>query len=34
MCAKRNEYLFWMVLEKLEPHILGMNRLVGTYQRD
>ncbi|MBN7795988.1 YbhB/YbcL family Raf kinase inhibitor-like protein [Parahaliea mediterranea] len=22
------------LLEKVEPHILGMNRLVGTYQRD
>ncbi|MFN2169313.1 MAG: YbhB/YbcL family Raf kinase inhibitor-like protein [Anaerolineae bacterium] len=24
----------WELLEKVEPHILGMNRLVGTYQRD
>ncbi len=23
----------WQFLEKAEPHILGMNRLVGTYQR-
>lgn len=23
----------WQLLNKLEPHILGMNRLVGTYQR-
>ena len=23
----------WQLLEKLEPHILGMNRLVGRYQR-
>ncbi|SDM68488.1 phospholipid-binding protein, PBP family [Franzmannia pantelleriensis] len=22
------------LLEKVEPHLLGMNRLVGTYQRD
>lgn len=24
----------WDLLEKVEPHVLGMNRLVGTYQRD
>ena len=23
----------WQLLEKAEPHIIGMNRLVGTYQR-
>jgi len=23
----------WKFLEKVEPHILGMNRLVGTYER-
>jgi Raf kinase inhibitor-like YbhB/YbcL family protein len=23
----------WQLLEKLEPHIIGMNRLVGTYER-
>lgn len=23
----------WQLLEKIEPHLLGMNRLVGTYQR-
>ena len=23
----------WQVLEKIEPHTLGMNRLVGTYSR-
>ncbi len=23
----------WQLLEKIEPHVLGMNRLVGTYQR-
>ncbi len=23
----------WQFLEKVEPHILGMNRLVGTYER-
>jgi Raf kinase inhibitor-like YbhB/YbcL family protein len=23
----------WQFLEKAEPHILGMNRLVGTYER-
>jgi Raf kinase inhibitor-like YbhB/YbcL family protein len=23
----------WELLEKIEPHLLGMNRLVGTYQR-
>lgn len=24
----------WELLEKIEPHVLGMNRLVGTYERD
>lgn len=24
----------WQLLEKIEPHVIGMNRLVGTYQRD
>ena len=24
----------WELLEKVEPHVIGMNRLVGTYQRD
>lgn len=24
----------WQLLEKVEPHVVGMNRLVGTYQRD
>ena len=23
----------WQLLEKIEPHTLGMNRLVGTYSR-
>ncbi|HEU4617848.1 MAG TPA: YbhB/YbcL family Raf kinase inhibitor-like protein [Gammaproteobacteria bacterium] len=23
----------WQLLERIEPHVLGMNRLVGTYQR-
>ena len=23
----------WDLLEKIEPHVLGMNRLVGTYER-
>ena len=23
----------WQLLDKVEPHLLGMNRLVGTYQR-
>ncbi|MFP4182214.1 MAG: YbhB/YbcL family Raf kinase inhibitor-like protein, partial [Thiohalospira sp.] len=23
----------WQLLERIEPNILGMNRLVGTYQR-
>ena len=23
----------WQLLAKLEPHIIGMNRLVGTYER-
>jgi Raf kinase inhibitor-like YbhB/YbcL family protein len=24
----------WELLEKVEPHVIGMNRLVGTYERD
>jgi phosphatidylethanolamine-binding protein (PEBP) family uncharacterized protein len=24
----------WDMLSQIEPHLLGMNRLVGTYQRD
>ena len=24
----------WQFLEHAEPHVIGMNRLVGTYQRD
>ena len=24
----------WELLEKIEPHVVGMNRLVGTYRRD
>lgn len=24
----------WDLLEKIEPHAIGMNRLVGTYRRD
>lgn len=24
----------WQLLEKVEPHVIGMNRLVGVYQRD
>lgn len=24
----------WSLLEKIEPHLLGMNRLVGCYKRD
>ena len=24
----------WELLAKIEPHVIGMNRLVGTYQRD
>ncbi|MEC7368027.1 MAG: YbhB/YbcL family Raf kinase inhibitor-like protein [Pseudomonadota bacterium] len=24
----------WQLLEKVEPNVIGMNRLVGTYQRD
>ena len=24
----------WELLEKIEPHVIGMNRLVGTYRRD
>jgi Raf kinase inhibitor-like YbhB/YbcL family protein len=23
----------WQLLEKIEPHVLGMNRLVGSYER-
>ncbi len=23
----------WELLEKIEPHVIGMNRLIGTYQR-
>ena len=23
----------WDLLEKVEPHVIGMNRLVGTYRR-
>ncbi len=23
----------WELLERIEPHVIGMNRLVGTYQR-
>ena len=23
----------WALLERVEPHVIGMNRLVGTYQR-
>ena len=23
----------WDLLERIEPHVIGMNRLVGTYQR-
>jgi Raf kinase inhibitor-like YbhB/YbcL family protein len=23
----------WQLLQKIEPHVLGMNRLVGTYER-
>lgn len=23
----------WQLLERIEPHVIGMNRLVGTYQR-
>jgi hypothetical protein len=23
----------WELLEKIEPHVIGMNRLVGTYSR-
>jgi hypothetical protein len=23
----------WEFLEKVEPHVIGMNRLVGTYAR-
>jgi hypothetical protein len=24
----------WRLLEKTEPHIIGMNRLIGRYKRD
>ena len=24
----------WELLDKVEPHVVGMNRLVGTYRRD
>ncbi len=24
----------WELLEKIEPHVIGMNRLVGTYERN
>lgn len=24
----------WELLEKVEPHVIGMNRLIGTYRRD
>lgn len=24
----------WQLLERIEPNVIGMNRLVGTYQRD
>ncbi|ADC72560.1 PEBP family protein [Thioalkalivibrio sp. K90mix] len=24
----------WQFLDRAEPHVIGMNRLVGTYQRD
>lgn len=24
----------WELLERIEPHVLGMNRLVGTYERE
>jgi len=23
----------WQLLERIEPHVLGMNRLIGTYSR-
>ncbi|MDZ7839995.1 MAG: YbhB/YbcL family Raf kinase inhibitor-like protein [Gammaproteobacteria bacterium] len=23
----------WELLEKIEPHVIGMNRMIGTYQR-
>ncbi|MDI6615865.1 MAG: YbhB/YbcL family Raf kinase inhibitor-like protein, partial [Syntrophaceae bacterium] len=23
----------WQLLKEIEPHVLGMNRLVGTYER-
>ncbi len=24
----------WELLEKIEPHVIGMNRVIGTYRRD
>jgi phosphatidylethanolamine-binding protein (PEBP) family uncharacterized protein len=24
----------WQLLEKIEPHLIGMNRLMGRYKRD
>lgn len=24
----------WTLLERIEPHVIGMNRLMGTYRRD
>jgi hypothetical protein len=24
----------WQLLERIEPNLIGMNRLVGTYRRD
>jgi phosphatidylethanolamine-binding protein (PEBP) family uncharacterized protein len=24
----------WQLLEKAEPHLIGMNRLIGRYKRD
>jgi phosphatidylethanolamine-binding protein (PEBP) family uncharacterized protein len=24
----------WHLLEKIEPHLIGMNRLMGRYKRD
>ncbi len=23
----------WELLDKIEPHVIGMNRLLGTYER-
>lgn len=28
-----NGLTLWQLLERIEPHVLGMNRLVGTYDR-